>query len=369
MERKLHYFAIDVLRFVAAALVLGSHFGTFKYQSALSADADGPVAFPFLAGLHAVGGVGVEIFFVISGFVIVMSIDRKSGATGALQFLKARALRIFPVLWISSLISLCFVLLAGGDIGDYWASTVRSMILSPVGPYIDGVVWSLVVEVVFYALISAVILVRPRVSLDVVAICLGVASSLYLLLLTWATLTHHHALVAGLSRFPYKVFLLQHGVLFAIGMLMWSIRSRGLTIVKGSCTALFLVPALLECFLKISRSAPPEYGVVAAGIWVVAMVFMAAGIFHAQAIAKRLHWCRHVLQYLGALSYPIYLNNYATGMVVTWFLFDNGIAPVAALSIGVAFVLCLASLVLGLEKQIHGAVKMRLVGRREVSLF
>ncbi len=142
--KKTHYYAIDLIRIYAAVLVLLYHFATFELP-----EADGHV-FPFLWCFDGVGDVGVEIFFVISGFVISMSAEGARGLAGALRFIHLRAVRILPALWISSLIAFAALSFAGEDVASLVPRLIRSSVLSPIGPYVDGVVWSLVVEAVFY---------------------------------------------------------------------------------------------------------------------------------------------------------------------------------------------------------------------------
>ncbi len=67
---KSHLFGLDLLRLFAAALVVFNHFGAF---SEALPDVGAPFAFPSLNFMTRFGWVGVEIFFVISGFVIALS--------------------------------------------------------------------------------------------------------------------------------------------------------------------------------------------------------------------------------------------------------------------------------------------------------
>ncbi|AZN98785.1 hypothetical protein EJ066_17380 [Mesorhizobium sp. M9A.F.Ca.ET.002.03.1.2] len=78
MERNAHYLIIDFLRIFAAILVLLNHFATFAWNSASVAEGS-DVGFGFLSAFAGLGAVGVEIFFVISGFVIAMSASGEGG--------------------------------------------------------------------------------------------------------------------------------------------------------------------------------------------------------------------------------------------------------------------------------------------------
>src|SRR5918997_481723 len=84
-----HIPALDGLRGIAIALVLLKHFVTVVPTTAL---ATGPVAFA------RVGWVGVDLFFVLSGFLITgILIDARGGARYFRNFYARRSLRIFPL--------------------------------------------------------------------------------------------------------------------------------------------------------------------------------------------------------------------------------------------------------------------------------
>ncbi len=88
---------IQVLRALAALAVCVAH---LHYEFA------GKLAAPDLLppGI-SYGEIGVNIFFVISGFIIVYSSEKLFGQNGgALAFLRRRLIRIVPLYWFSSTI-------------------------------------------------------------------------------------------------------------------------------------------------------------------------------------------------------------------------------------------------------------------------
>src|SRR5512138_1205717 len=104
---------LDPLRFGAALGVAVFHLMFYSWAGAsigapqsfehfFAADIQFPDASPFTW----FGWVGVEIFFVISGFVIANS---ASNAT-AKEFLFGRALRLYPAVWVASTLSLLVLL-------------------------------------------------------------------------------------------------------------------------------------------------------------------------------------------------------------------------------------------------------------------
>lgn len=89
----MRYTNLDILRSIAASGVVLFHlWAQFK--------ADG-VNLGALSNLYIVGAAGVDVFFVISGFVIYLTFNRKRPSVGTF-FLK-RAFRIIPIYWLLTL--------------------------------------------------------------------------------------------------------------------------------------------------------------------------------------------------------------------------------------------------------------------------
>src|SRR5262249_48868818 len=156
-----------------------------------------------------------------SGFVIAAS---ARGATPG-SFLKHRVIRVFPALWICTTLAFALLLASGQPLSTLLPAYFRSIFLSPVGPYIDGVVWTLVVEAVFYILIFAVLVTNKFDRMNLIAIGLGAASSIFLVVFACAEYLREIPIFADIAdtcgRFYFKLLLLHHGVFFACGMLIW----------------------------------------------------------------------------------------------------------------------------------------------------
>jgi peptidoglycan/LPS O-acetylase OafA/YrhL len=79
---------LDIIRFIAATLVIFSH----AYPLTYGHNGSEPFAL-WTNGEMTFGELAVSIFFVISGFLITQSFDRSKDP---IKYFKARALRIFP---------------------------------------------------------------------------------------------------------------------------------------------------------------------------------------------------------------------------------------------------------------------------------
>ncbi|WP_168403401.1 acyltransferase family protein [Erwinia amylovora] len=120
------------------------------------------------------GATGVDLFFLISGFVITLSAAKSpQGINGAWTFLKKRAIRILPAYYIILIIS--FFLSGAMSTFHYSEKTenfISALTFMPIYPdhapfYVDdngmyGVRWTLNYEIMFYLFISATLLFAKR---------------------------------------------------------------------------------------------------------------------------------------------------------------------------------------------------------------
>ncbi|WP_415919315.1 acyltransferase family protein [Tateyamaria sp. SN6-1] len=167
---------LQVLRAVAAVMVLIGH---------VLAEAEHYFGLP-LPGDAIPWTRGVDIFFVISGFVITLSAARYLGQPGA--FLWRRAVRVVPLYWLFTTLMVAALILIPGGAKDTQFDPLQ--ILSSYGffPYERGdgriapvlsLGWTLNYEMWFYALAALCLaLPRPLISLSVLMTSLVVAGSL-----------------------------------------------------------------------------------------------------------------------------------------------------------------------------------------------
>lgn len=159
-DSKTRIHALDGLRCIAIMAVIAYHYGA-RWTSPM-ADNLYPYR-DFWAAVTKYGGWGVELFFVISGFVITLTLARCETLR---EFAVRRIARLWPTLILCSALTFILVLLIpDSPFTPALANFVPSLTLilpatwewlmpSVHFNWMDGVYWSLVVEVRFYVLIS-----------------------------------------------------------------------------------------------------------------------------------------------------------------------------------------------------------------------
>lgn len=155
--------SLQALRGVAAVLVVVFH-GAAIWREMVGTDA--------FAGPWDRGWAGVDLFFVISGFVMVwVAGDRAAGVRTSARFLWDRVTRVYPLWWVfCSLMALYFMLAYGQPASpatqtadQAWGMFARSMLLWPQGEMpVLGVGWTLIYEMAFYGLFALLLLIPAK---------------------------------------------------------------------------------------------------------------------------------------------------------------------------------------------------------------
>jgi peptidoglycan/LPS O-acetylase OafA/YrhL len=209
-----HVRALDGLRGIAILLVLLRHVGE-----------DGPArrAGGLVSAALQSGWLGVDVFFVLSGFLITgILLDARGDAARPpdgyfLHFYARRALRIFPAYYVF----LAIVLLIGQPQmphGTWWYWTYLSNVMIarygwPNAVWDTGHLWSLAIEEQFYLVWPAIIAWTPRRRLPTVCLC--VILSAFTLR---AVLIHQGAALAGYVLTPARADTLALGALLAVAL-------------------------------------------------------------------------------------------------------------------------------------------------------
>jgi peptidoglycan/LPS O-acetylase OafA/YrhL len=142
---------VESLRALAALAVLEGHvFGVSRGYGA------GAYA-TYLDRLLLGGGFGVYLFFALTGYLLYRPFARRDFASGSNvrlgRYAANRALRILP-LYYAVLVVYILAIDHGGSVTTWWRSLLLLENFFPATlAHVDGVMWSLVVEVQFYILL------------------------------------------------------------------------------------------------------------------------------------------------------------------------------------------------------------------------
>ena len=337
-RRKSSYiWGLDLIRFAAAAMVVLFHL-SWKNE-------DPDLGF-------AAGWVGVEIFFVISGFVIMGS----ASATNVATFARRRFARLYPAAIVCAFINLT-VLLPYADLARTYGLVVSAEPSAFIGsllllhsPFLVGSLWTLPVEIGFYVLIALMIryglIERPaRIASALIA-----WSSLYLIPFC---LSEYELLPFPVRPLGYGVLnltMLRHGCFFGVGILLWAIANKDSALRTRRLYAMLSLGIVL-CWVEIvARVAElrTEYGhpidmslltTGALGAFSVAVLAMAFFSRLNEALRPGTKTLT-VTRYLGLVTYPLYLMHEGVGGVTSSLLLangqDQGVALLAGLSLSLA---------------------------------
>lgn len=348
-----YYYGLDAVRFFSAFAVCLFHLGFYVWASeysSISVIFAGAAKFEALTPFAWMGWVGVQIFFVISGFVIANSAN---GAT-PFAFLRSRLTRLWPAAWICATLTLIVRLMAGEtflpalDI-DY----LRSLVLWPRGAWIDGVYWSLAVEIAFYALVFCLLLSANFRRLPLMAWVLSLVSGAYVTLAMLKQL----GLAAPGSWFDTlagyaELVPLRHGAYFAIGIWLWMLSNKSLPRSAWVGLGLAFVCGVVEIEMRALELQNFEASIAVGQlliapviVWLVAVGVIIASTRRPEAFEPRTDAGRGRLRLAGKVTYPLYLVHSAVGAATMRWLIVSGMPAYLALLASIAFVLLIATLV------------------------
>jgi peptidoglycan/LPS O-acetylase OafA/YrhL len=355
-----NYFPLlDPLRFGAALGVAVFHLMFWSWASSpIGAPQDfehyvaAGVRFPSAVPFTWFGWVGVEIFFVISGFVVANSASKSS----ATEFLFGRALRLYPAVWVCSTLTLIVLLLfASGAASEFILPYVRAMLLIPKGvggQWIDCIYWTLAAEMAFYGLVFCALLTK-KITLRHLAWGLTLYSGLFngfaMLVLSGAIQSQMLYFVVLMFRVPCAAWLLCHGCFFALGIWLFISANRKLTALEQFAVAATCLSGCAEIFFFSSyllTNVPAISGqsaLVPIVVWATAVFLIAIAANRSRrAAGTALPDAAGYLRTLGLITYPLYLTHNVVGSAIIRVLIHVGVdaALAVGLSLGMLVLVC-----------------------------
>lgn len=309
------------MRLFAALSVLSFHWTAYVGISGVWQGVTPKDVLPTVNRMAAYGWLGVELFFVISGFVICMSCWGKRPG----EFFVSRVVRLYPGYWagiaLTSLVVLNLKQFARSGAGDGLnAGTILgnlTMLQTPLGMrHVDGVYWTLWVEMRFY-LLFAIVVATGLTYRKVVAFC-GIWTILAVLapqadlplLTTLAMPNESPFFIAGVGMFlMYR---------FGQNLLLWGIVGFSWIL------ALTRLTSIQEVYVNV-LGHPLSWNVMAGAVTAAFALVLGAAL----GVFDWVQW--KWLTVAGALTYPLYLIHQEIGWTLIHWLLTKDFGVRAAL--------------------------------------
>jgi len=290
-------YILDFSRFLAALAVV-----LFHYLFLTTVDNGHTlIAFTEYSYLGQYGYLGVQFFFMISGFVVFMSAQGRKPS----QFIGSRVSRLFPAYWFAVVFTSFFIVALGAEdfsVDPYKILWNLTMLQSFVGVrHIDGVYWTLTYELVFYFWILLAIILKK----------LYLFEKFSLLFLIIATVSSQ----IDFPKFIDVIFLVEYCPYFIAGVVFYSWYKNGFNLFRGilliGCLSLSLVQASNQV-IENSELFNVDF------LFDIAAVIVS--IFYVFFISLCVGWYKNFTYQwavnIGALTYPLYLIHQNVGFIV-----------------------------------------------------
>ncbi|MEV2217966.1 acyltransferase [Streptomyces sp. NPDC050997] len=290
-------YAVDGIRLLAALMVAMHHYaGTSRVNQPGNAIWGRPVSdiMPTVFRLSSYGWIGVEIFFVISGFVICMSCWGRTPR----QFFVSRVIRLYPAYWFAVLFTTGVLVAVPG----VWERPrMREVLLnltmlqSGSGvANVDGVYWTLWSELRFYLLFLVVVATGLTYRKVVLFCCVWGAA----------------AMLAPVSGLPLLELVAnpEGAWYFIAGLALYLMHRFGQDLLLWGILAMAWLMGQLELGQRIDEV---EHVSGWRGSVLIFTVFLLLMVAVALGATDRVRW--KWLVTAGALTYPLYLIHYAAG--------------------------------------------------------
>ena len=290
---------INFLRFLAALGILFVH----KFTTLVSIGYL-PYFLIFLTPFTEYGYLGVNLFFLISGFVITLSSEGRTVG----EFISARFIRLFPVFWTCLLITTLFIL-SMSDESTPLPQFLANLTMMPdlYGGYavIDGSYWTLEIELRFYMFIALILLLKPLIHLSLQKIALILSVPLLYMTLYFNPYSISFIDTLFLNIFYY--FGSEYAQYFIAGILFYGIYKNNKSYYHYIALTICYSVALLQALDHSYLSNSPEI--------IILHITLFFGLFLAISLKKITNTSfsflgkhyKKIVVTLGAITYPLYL--------------------------------------------------------------
>ena len=305
---------LDALRGLAALGIVFCHlFDSYDHYFGHSFD---------VPGLFRYFALAVHLFFIVSGFVIFMTLNR---VKHPMDFVVSRLSRLYPVYWIAIAITFSTVVLFGqptiqNELGVSSKAAIAnfSMLQGFVRiAHVDRVYWTLTLELAFYAWMFMWFVTRQ--------LC-----RIHWICAAWVLFGIGWHLVSPTESFATKALakfcLVEYCYLFAAGIMFYKVWSG---------TANRVTYGILALCYGAAWIIAPTIDACVIGVFFGLFFLLMQG--HMRFLSSR------PLLFLGAISYSLYLIHQNIGYIVIRYGYDLGLHPLISITAAIAVTILIAT--------------------------
>lgn len=301
MKNKTRIHALDLIRGLAAIYVALYH---YFFRSLTMGDYNDGILQPNVN--FAYGWLGVQVFFILSGFVIYNSIQGKD----TIYFIKSRFYRLFPLYWICLVITLLFLAIFNPEWKNLNSIEVIinfTMLQGFLGiQHVDGVYWTLMIELVFYFWALSFLLFKKCNYIPEFLLC---STILYAFL----NLIRSELLDHGI----FSILLVKYSSYFLIGVVFQKIYSHSYSSKMGMLyIGIAILSSCFEIYYKVESISIRSGFELDKGI-AIAQFLLFIIVFYLAIFKGFLSFIyKNVCIWFGLLSYPLYLLHQNIGYIL-----------------------------------------------------
>lgn len=304
---------LDTIRGLAALSVVIYHF-SYRYYQLYPQEIK--LYFSFNDGKY-----GVQAFFILSGFVIFMTLNKSEKP---IDFLVNRFSRLYPVFWFCVIFSfsvITFFGLIGRETTFLEMLLNLTMIPNQFGiKTVDGVYWTLLYELKFYFLMFVICIIGKIKNIENI-LCV------YLLGFLASYIFGLQDLI--LFKILKQILISDYASYFISGILFYKIFTRNYTV-----KTLFIV--FLAYLLSLVSNTYDNGFIIISIIYIIFILFS----------FNLINWFKNKLfLFLGTISYSLYLIHQNIGYIILNKLYFLNINPIISFLISILSVVIIASFI------------------------
>lgn len=285
--KKNRIYELDIMRGVCALMVVFFHYTT-QYEVSIRHLEHYPVNLPW-------GNMAVSVFFMLSGFLILMHIKETDTF---FSFGYSRIVRLFPTYWVGIIITSIAMYYILPD----WLRPMKTILMNFTMlegyfgfDWVDGVYWTLPIELLFYALVGFLILFKQKK--NIIPICFG-----------WLCFSIFFSIIRtridGSAIYYVSEGLLSgYSQMFAAGIMLYQLYKNKNGIMPHVVIGLCVVNQYLNRGLNYTI-----FFVVVIGIFYL-IAYKAKLLKYRKPSISEVHYARLIapIVFIANISYPLYL--------------------------------------------------------------